>query len=61
MNYRLTVTVISDKEHPPINVYVEVPEELAYILMATPVKYVSLSVERAGLVLDKTSELIDFK
>ena len=64
MGYRLIVTVISDKEHPPITFAVEVPEALALIpliLMATPVKAVSLTVERAGgITLDK-SKLLDFK
>jgi len=61
MDYRLIVTVISDQEHPPVNFALQVPDELALILMATPVKAVSLAVERAGgMVIDK-SKLLEFK
>lgn len=58
--YRLIVTVISDKEHAPIRFAVSVPDSLALILMKTPVKAVSLAISQGINVLDK-SKLLDFK
>ncbi len=64
MAYRIIFTVISSsKEYPPINISVQAPEELALMLMKTPVGQVSIAVERAGaggILLDKTP-LLDFK
>lgn len=58
--YRLTVTVYSDKEHPPIRVRVMVPDDLALILMATPVKSVRLAIEQKP-GFGTVSELVDFR
>lgn len=61
MQYRLTVTVLSDKDHPPISFKVLIPEALALLLMNTPVKATSLAVEQGpGIVTDKT-DLVEFK
>lgn len=60
--YKLTITVISDIEHPPISIQVVIPEALALLLMSTPVKATSLAIERNnGILVDKTSRLLDFK
>ena len=61
--YRLTITVYSsNKDYPPHNIFVQIPEELALILMDTPVGQVGLGIERSGpnILLDKT-RLLDFK
>lgn len=56
----LTVTVNSDKDHPPINIQFKIPEELAALLMSTPVTTIGLSVSTAtGLIEDK-SKFVDF-
>jgi len=64
MDYRAIFTVIpSNKEYPTINIECRIPEELAQMLMKTPVGAVSIAVERAGaggILLDKTP-LLDFK
>lgn len=61
IEYRLAVTIHSDKEHRPISITVGVPESLALILMATPVKNISLSIsQKGGLVIDN-ARLLDFK
>lgn len=62
MDYRIIFTVISSsKEYPPINISIQAPEELALMLMKTPVGQVSIAVERSGgIALDKT-RLLDFK
>ena len=60
MKYRLTVTIFSDKEHPPLRFRVMVPDELALMLMATPVKNVSLAIEQKP-GFETTSELVEFK
>ena len=63
MDYRARITVIpSSKEYKPITIFVQVPEELALMLMKTPVGQVSIGIERAGaggMLLDKTP-LLDF-
>lgn len=60
MDYRLIITVNSDKDHPPVRITVGVPEELARLLMATPVKSVSLAVEGKPPHIGKLP-LLDFK
>ncbi|OGN99184.1 MAG: hypothetical protein A2Y89_03130 [Chloroflexi bacterium RBG_13_51_18] len=61
MDYKLTITVISDKEHPPISINIQIPEGLALMLMKTPIKATSLGIAGAGgIILDK-SKLLDFK
>jgi len=59
--YKLNTTVHSDKEHPPISFSCQVPQELALLLMATPVVSVTLSVEATpGMIVDRT-KLLDFR
>ena len=60
MDYRLTITVNSDKDHYPVTLSVGVPEELAKLLMATPVKSVSLAVGAKPGYISKLP-LLDFK
>lgn len=61
IDYRLIITVYSDKEHPPINFKVIIPEALARILMATPVKACSLAVESHPGIIEDKSRLVEFK
>lgn len=64
MDYRARFTIIPfSKEYKPITIVVKIPEELALMMMATPVGQVSIGVERSGaggILLDKTP-LLDFK
>ena len=58
--FRLTITVNSDRQHPPIVFRVAIPGNLAVLLMSTPITSVSLAVEsKPGIVADKT-KLLDF-
>jgi len=63
MEYRVHFTIIpSHKDYKPITIFVRIPEELARMLMATPVGQVSIGVEQSGaavIELDKTP-LLDF-
>lgn len=60
MDYRLIITVNSDKDHPPIRLTVGITEEIAKVLMATPVKTVSLAVEGKPPHVGKLP-LLDFR
>ena len=60
-DYAITVTILSDKEHHPVSFRCKIPEELAVVIMATPVTHVTLAVETTpGFISDKTG-LLDFK
>jgi len=60
MNYRMIITVNSDKEHAPVQFAVTIPDGLALILMKTPVTSVRLAISQGANILDK-SKLLDFK
>ncbi|MBA7696306.1 hypothetical protein ES703_104951 [subsurface metagenome] len=61
MDHKVTFIVIpSSKDYKPIRIDVGIPEELARLLMATPVGAVSIGVSVRGLELDKTP-LLDYK
>ena len=60
--YRVIFTIHpGNPEYAPINIGVLLPEYQARVLMATPVKKVGISVQRAhGIILDQTPEPILF-
>lgn len=61
IEYRAIITVVSShKDYPPINFAVVIPEELAKMLMATPIGTMSISIEFKGNTLDQI-KLVDFK
>ena len=60
-HYRVTFTIYSTPGYDPINITIGLPEREALILMATPVKSVSIAVAREhGMIVDKTPEPLDF-
>ncbi len=65
MEYRVTFTVISSSpEYPPLTIAVSAPQDLALMLMKTPVGQVSIAVETVsakGRLLEDKSKLLDFK
>ena len=60
MEYRLTVTVFSDRQHPPVQFGLTIPFQLAKLLMSTPITNVRLAIAQGGNILDK-SKLLEFK
>lgn len=60
-DYRISITVYSDREHPPVTFSVLIPEELGLILMATPVVKVGLSIDTRPHILSDKSKLVSFR
>ena len=61
MNKRLIVTILAGKEYPPIRICVQIPEDLALKIMATPVQTVELGIEDSLIVPTGKINLDDFK
>ena len=45
MSKRLRITIWAAKPYPPIELYIELPEDLAARIQATPVKATTLQIE----------------
>lgn len=59
--YKLDIIINSDKEHPPIKLSTVVPEEVGLLIMATPVKSVSLAIGRATIGEIGSVPFLEFK
>jgi len=61
--YRAVFTLYSgSKDYPPIRIAVKLDENMAKILMATPIKTIDVMVQRAGgIIIDRTPEPLEFR
>ena len=61
MDYRVNFTINSTKDYKPITISVKLDEYQARVLMATPVKSIGISVQRAGgMIIDQMPEPVAF-
>ena len=61
MEYKLDITINSDKEHHPITLSTVVPEDVGRLIMATPVTSVTLAIGRVGFGEVAALPLLDYK
>jgi hypothetical protein len=60
-DFRVIFTIYSTPEYHPIKIVCRLPEYETRVLMATPIKSVSVAVHRAGgMVMDSTPVALDF-